>query len=78
MPPKSRTNRVVAVGSLALLALAWGAIPLFVRAEVPPSHLVAMRVTLGAVVLVLFSMATKRFIIRRDRWRGVAALGTAL
>lgn len=51
---------------------------MFVRAEVPPSHLVAMRVTLGAVVLVLFSMATRRFIVPRDRWRGVAALGTAL
>lgn len=78
MPLKSRTNRVIAVGSLALLAVAWGAIPLFVRAEIPSSHLVAMRVTLGAVVLVLFSLATARFTIPRGRWRGVAALGIAL
>ena len=78
MPLKSRTNSVIAVGSLALLAIAWGAIPLFVRADVPASHLVAMRVVLGAVVLVLFSVATRRFTIPRDRWRGVALLGTAL
>jgi len=78
MPPTSRTNRIVAVGSLALLAVAWGAIPLFVRADIPPSHLVAMRVTLGAVVLVLFSVATKRFSIPRSRWKGVVALGIVL
>jgi drug/metabolite transporter (DMT)-like permease len=78
MPLTSRTNRVISVGSLALLAVAWGAIPLFVRAEIPPSHLVAMRVTLGGVVLVLFSMATKRFTIPRHRWRGVAMLGAVL
>ncbi len=73
-----RTTRAIAIGSLVLLAIAWGAIPLFVRAEIPPSHLVAMRVTLGAVVLVLFSMATRRFTIPRHRWRGVAMLGTVL
>jgi drug/metabolite transporter (DMT)-like permease len=78
MPLTSRTNRVISIGSLALLAVAWGAIPLFVRAEIPPSHLVAMRVTLGGVVLVLFSMATKRFTIPRHRWRGVAMLGAVL
>ncbi len=78
MPLTSRTNRAIAIGSLALLAVAWGAIPLFVRAEVPASHLVAMRVTLGGAVLVLFSMATKRFTIPRHRWRGVAMLGAVL
>ena len=78
MPLSSRTNSVIAIGSLALLAVAWGAIPLFVRADIPASHLVAMRVTLGAVVLVLFSMATKRFTVPRRRWRGIAVLGIAL
>ena len=78
MPSSSRANSVIAIGSLALLAVAWGAIPLFVRADIPASHLVAMRVTLGAVVLVLFSMATKRFTFPRRRWRGIAVLGTAL
>lgn len=49
--------------SLALLAIAWGAIPLFVRIETPPTHLVAMRVTLGALVLLLFSAATSRLAV---------------
>lgn len=78
MPLTSRTNRVIAIGSLALLAIAWGAIPLFVRVEAPPSHLVAMRVTFGAIVLVLFSMSTKRFTLPRRRWRGVVVLGVVL
>lgn len=73
-----RTTRAVAIGSLVLLAIAWGAIPLFVREEIPSSHLVAMRVTLGAVVLVLFSMGAGRFTIPRHRWRGIALLGTVL
>jgi drug/metabolite transporter (DMT)-like permease len=73
-----RTTRAIAIGLLVLLAIAWGAIPLFVRVDIPPSHLVAMRVTLGAVVLVLFSMATGRFTIPRRRWRGVTLLGAIL
>ena len=63
MPSGMRTTRAIAVVSLALLAIAWGAIPLFVRTETPPTHLVAMRVTLGAVVLLLFSAATARLTI---------------
>ncbi len=78
MPPGMRTTRAIAIGSLVLLAIAWGAIPLFVRVDVPPSHLVAMRVTLGAVVLVLFSAATRRFTIPRHHWRGVVLLGVVL
>ena len=54
---------MIAVLSLALLAFAWGAIPLFVRTDTPPTHLVAMRVTMGAAVLVLFSAATTRLTI---------------
>jgi drug/metabolite transporter (DMT)-like permease len=73
-----RTTRAIAIGLLVLLAIAWGAIPLFVRVDIPPSHLVAMRVTLGAVVLVLFSTATGRFTIPRRRWRGVTLLGAIL
>jgi len=63
MPSGMRTTRAIAVVSLALLAIAWGAIPLFVRTETPPTHLVAMRVTLGAAVLLLFSAATSRLAI---------------
>ena len=58
-----RTTRTIAVLSLALLAIAWGAIPLLVRTETPPTHLVAMRVALGALVLLFFSAATSRLTI---------------
>jgi drug/metabolite transporter (DMT)-like permease len=53
----------MAVLSLAVLAIAWGSIPLLARSDTPPTHLVAMRVTLGAVVLVLFSAMTSRLTI---------------
>ena len=69
---------MTAVGSLALLAIAWGAIPLFVRTETPPTHLVAMRVTLGAVVLVLFSVATKRLTFPRLGSGRLAVVGVVL
>ena len=55
----ARTSLVAAL-SLAFLAVAWGAIPLIVREDVPASHLVAARVTLGATALVLFLAATRR------------------
>jgi drug/metabolite transporter (DMT)-like permease len=72
MPPRTGTIRLTAVVSLALLAIAWGAIPLLVRTETPPTHLVAMRVTLGTVVLVLFSAATRRLAFP---WFGRGRLG---
>lgn len=55
-----RTTRAVSIASLALLAVAWGAIPLIVRADIPSTHLVAMRVTLGAVVLLTYSAVTSQ------------------
>jgi len=72
------SRRGVAVVSLALVAIAWGAIPLFVRSEVPATHLVAMRVTLGAVVLVLFSAGTSRLTLPRRRAGSVALVGVVL
>ena len=69
---------MIAVLSLALLAIAWGAIPLFVRTETPSTHLVAMRVTLGAVVLVLFSAATTRLTIPRFGKGRLAVVGVVL
>ncbi|MEN8235753.1 MAG: DMT family transporter [Actinomycetota bacterium] len=78
MSPANRTTRAVAVGSLAVLAVAWGMIPLIVREDVPSTHLVAMRITLGAVVLVAFSVATAQFSVPRRRWKGVTVLGLVL
>jgi drug/metabolite transporter (DMT)-like permease len=52
---------------LALVALAWGAIPLFVRNEVPATALVGVRVTFGAAALIIAAVAFKRFRIPRVR-----------
>jgi drug/metabolite transporter (DMT)-like permease len=56
-------KRPVATILLALLAIAWGAIPLIVREDIPVGHLVAMRVWLGALAL-LIALA----LLRRLRW----------
>ena len=78
MPSGMRTTRAIAVVSLALLAIAWGAIPLFVRTETPPTHLVAMRVTLGAVVLLLFSATTSRLAIPKVGRERLIIVGVVL
>jgi drug/metabolite transporter (DMT)-like permease len=70
--------RPTAVLSLAALAITWGAIPLFVRTETPPTHLVAMRVTLGAVVLLLFSAATSRLTIPKLAKGRLVVVGAVL
>lgn len=51
---------------------------MIVRTGVPSTHLVAMRVSLGAAVLVLFSAATARLAIPWHRWRRIALLGALL
>lgn len=70
--------RAVAVLSLALLAVAWGAIPLLVRTDIPATHLVAMRVTLGAVVLLLYSVATSNLAFPAIGRARLVLLGTVL
>lgn len=62
--------RILAVGALAVLAVAWGAIPLFVRNDVPSIQLVGVRVTFGAIALVGVAAALGRLTIPRvRRWR---------
>ena len=56
----SARTSLVAAGSLALLAIAWGAIPLFIREDAPATHLVAARITLGALVLLGFLAIGRR------------------
>lgn len=59
---------------LALLAVAWGAIPLIVRGDVPWQQLVAMRVTLGALTVVGYLAARRRLALpTTDRWRVVVS-----
>lgn len=63
-------KQLLAIGALAMLAVAWGAIPLFVRNDVPSIQLVGVRVTFGAVALVGAAAAVGRLAIPRvRRWR---------
>lgn len=71
-------SRTTAIASLAVLAVALGTIPLIVRTGVPSTHLVAMRVSLGAIVLIAFSAATARLSVPWRRWRRIVVLGVVL
>ena len=59
--PFDSKQRTVAAIALAILAVSFGAIPLIVRAGIPATHLVAMRVTLGALFLIAFALVTGKF-----------------
>jgi drug/metabolite transporter (DMT)-like permease len=65
-----KRTQVLAIGALAGLAIAWGAIPLFVRNDVPSIQLVGARVTFGAIALVGVAAALGRLSIPKvRRWR---------
>ena len=66
-----------ALVTLALLAIAWGAIPLFVRHDVPSTQLVGVRVTFGAIALIAVAAATRRLSFPKVR-RGRLALSGVL
>ena len=66
----TRRTQVLAIGALAGLSIAWGAIPLFVRNDVPSIQLVGVRVTFGAITLVGVAVALRRLTIPKvRRWR---------
>ena len=63
-------TQVLAIAALAGLSIAWGAIPLFVRNDVPSIQLVGARVTFGAIALVAVAAAVGRLRIPQvRRWR---------
>jgi drug/metabolite transporter (DMT)-like permease len=69
MVSQSRAQ-ALAVFALALLAITWGAIPLFVRNEVPSIVLVGVRVTFGAVALIgVAAVLGKLEFPKVRRWR---------
>ncbi len=76
--PFDSRQRTVAAVALAILALSFGAIPLIVRAGIPATHLVAMRVTLGALVLVAFAVVTGRFRVPTTERGRLVLLGVLL
>ena len=60
----------MAVIALALLAVGWGAIPLFVRNDVPSIALVGARVTFGAIALIGVAAVLRRLEFpKMRRWR---------
>lgn len=64
------TTQAYAVGALVVLAVAWGAIPLMVRNDVPSIQLVGVRVTFGAIALVGVAAALGRLSLPKvRRWR---------
>lgn len=63
-------RQVVAVVALAVLAVGWGAIPLFVRNDVPAIALVGARVTFGAVALIGVAAVLRKLEFPKvRRWR---------
>lgn len=63
-------QQVLAISALALLAVAWGAIPLFVRNDVPSIALVGARVTFGAIALIgVAAVLRKLEFPKMRRWR---------
>jgi len=76
--PFDSRQRTVAAVALAILAVSFGAIPLIVRAGIPATHLVAMRVTLGALVLVAFAVVTGRFRVPTSERGRLVLLGVLL
>lgn len=61
-----------------MLAVSFGAIPLIVRAGIPATHLVAMRVTLGGLFLVGVAILTGRFSIPETQRLRLVGLGLLL
>ena len=76
--PFDPRQRTVAAVALAILAVSFGAIPLIVRAGIPATHLVAMRVTLGALVLIAFALVTGRFRVPTTHRGRLLLLGVLL
>jgi drug/metabolite transporter (DMT)-like permease len=63
-------KQVLAVAALALLAIGWGAIPLFVRNDVPSVALVGARVTFGVIALIGVAAVLRRLEFPKvRRWR---------
>ena len=73
----SRTKLLAAL-ALGVLAIAWGAIPLFVRNDVPSTGLVGVRVLFGAIALIAVAGAMRRLVWPRDRLGRLTLSGVLL
>ena len=70
--------KVVAAVAMALVAVSWGAIPLIVREDVPVSHLVGARVTLGAAALVAYLAVRGKLAVPDSHVMRIGAAGAVL
>lgn len=66
------------LAALVGLGVSLGLLPVFVRGEVPAVELVAMRVTLGAAVLVPALWLTERPRVSRGEFAGIAVVAALL
>lgn len=71
-------SSLLAVLSLAVLAVAWGAIPLLVRNDVPSTVLVAARMTFGALTLIGVAGVLGKLRLPTGRFTRVALSGILL
>lgn len=78
MATRTSQTALTAAAALALLAVAWGAIPLIVREDIPVTHLVAARITLGALVLLAVLALGRRLRLPAVERGRVLALGAML
>ncbi|GMQ97877.1 MAG: DMT family transporter [Acidimicrobiia bacterium] len=69
---------MIAVAALSALAVAWGAIPLLVRNEVPSIALVGARVTFGALALIGVAAALRKLQFPKARRTRLALSGVLL
>ncbi len=70
--------RITALVTLAILAIGWGAVPLFVRNDVPSAQLVGVRVTFGALALIAIAVATRRLSFPKVRRGRIVLAGVLL
>ncbi len=70
-----RPPALVAAGFLVIVAVAWGAIPLIVREDVPASQLVAARVWLGGAALVAVLGVQRRLVLPRHHAGSLIVVG---
>jgi drug/metabolite transporter (DMT)-like permease len=75
MSSRSATTAALALG---VVALAWGAIPLFVRNDVPSTGLVGVRVTFGALALIGVAAALHRLHIPKVKRARLVLSGVLL
>lgn len=72
------SRRPLAIVSLAVLAIGWGAIPVIVREDIPWQSLVVARVWLGAITMLVLMGATKRLRLPATHRIQIVAAGVLL